>query len=84
MVALVLGIVSILAVYSACSWMVWRNDGGTLRGAHRAGEIHAQAIGEELDRRKVRRGVVELGSHRRHSRCERDANSTTHEIPHEA
>ncbi|HNO06928.1 MAG TPA: cell division protein FtsW, partial [Flavobacteriales bacterium] len=31
MVALVLGIVSILAVYSACSWMAWRNDGGTLR-----------------------------------------------------
>src|SRR6187551_2791052 len=31
MVALVLGVVSLLAVYSACSWMVWRNDGGTLR-----------------------------------------------------
>ena len=29
MVALVLGIVSILAVYSACSWMAWRNDGGS-------------------------------------------------------
>jgi cell division protein FtsW len=31
MVALVQGIVSLLAVYSACSWMVWRHDGGTLR-----------------------------------------------------
>ena len=31
MVALILGVVSLLAVYSACSWMVWRNDGGTLR-----------------------------------------------------
>ena len=31
MVALVLGITSLLAVYSACSWMAWRNDGGTLR-----------------------------------------------------
>jgi cell division protein FtsW len=31
MVALILGIVSLLAVYSACSWMVWRHDGGTLR-----------------------------------------------------
>ena len=30
MVALILGIVSLLAVYSACSWMVWRHDGGTL------------------------------------------------------
>ncbi|MFN8350695.1 MAG: FtsW/RodA/SpoVE family cell cycle protein [Flavobacteriales bacterium] len=31
MVALILGLVSLLAVYSACSWMVWRHDGGTLR-----------------------------------------------------
>lgn len=31
MVALILGVVSLLAVYSACSWMVWRHDGGTLR-----------------------------------------------------
>ena len=31
MVALILGMVSLLAVYSACSWMVWRHDGGTLR-----------------------------------------------------
>ena len=31
MVALILGIVSLLAVYSACSWMVWKHDGGTLR-----------------------------------------------------
>lgn len=30
MVALLLGIVSLLAVYSACSWMVWRHSGGTL------------------------------------------------------
>ena len=31
MVALILGVVSLLAVYSACSWMAWRHDGGTLR-----------------------------------------------------
>lgn len=31
MVALILGVVSLLAVYSACSWMVWRTSGGTLR-----------------------------------------------------
>lgn len=30
MVALLLGVTSLLAVYSACSWMVWRHDGGTL------------------------------------------------------
>src|SRR5689334_2356913 len=31
MVALILGVVSLLAVYSACSWMVWKTSGGTLR-----------------------------------------------------
>jgi cell division protein FtsW len=31
MVALVLGVVSLLAVYSASSWMGWRHDGGTFR-----------------------------------------------------
>ncbi|MBK8583771.1 MAG: FtsW/RodA/SpoVE family cell cycle protein [Flavobacteriales bacterium] len=31
MVALVLGVVSLLAVYSASSWMGWRSDGGTFR-----------------------------------------------------
>lgn len=31
MVALILGVVSLLAVYSACSWMVWKSSGGTLR-----------------------------------------------------
>ena len=31
MVALLLGVVSLLAVYSASSWMGWRSDGGTFR-----------------------------------------------------
>ncbi|MFT3884889.1 MAG: FtsW/RodA/SpoVE family cell cycle protein [Flavobacteriales bacterium] len=31
MVALLLGVVSLLAVYSACAWMAYRHDGGTLR-----------------------------------------------------
>ena len=29
MVALLLGVMSLLAVYSASSWMGWRHDGGT-------------------------------------------------------
>ena len=31
MVALLLGVMSLLAVYSASSWMGWRHDGGTFR-----------------------------------------------------
>ena len=31
MVALLLGVTSLLAVYSASSWMGWRHDGGTFR-----------------------------------------------------
>lgn len=31
MIALILAVVSLLAVYSACAWMAWRHDGGTLR-----------------------------------------------------
>lgn len=31
MVALLLGLTSLLAVYSACAWMAWKHDGGTLR-----------------------------------------------------
>src|SRR5690606_40956848 len=30
-VALLLGVTSLLAVYSASSWMGWRHDGGTFR-----------------------------------------------------
>jgi cell division protein FtsW len=31
MVALLLGLTSMLAVYSACAWMAWKHAGGTLR-----------------------------------------------------